>query len=34
MIRRGIRTRFGAASYRGEAPADPTHAHLEQATVV
>ena len=29
MMRRGIRTRFGAASYRGEAPADPTHAHLE-----
>ena len=31
MMRRGIRTRFGAASYRGESPADPTHAHLETA---
>ncbi len=29
MMRRGIRTRFGGASYRGEAPADPTHAYLE-----
>jgi len=25
MMRRGIRTRFGGASYRGDAPADPTH---------
>ncbi|MEJ2582799.1 MAG: hypothetical protein P8127_14380 [Acidobacteriota bacterium] len=33
MMRRGIRTRFGAASYRGEAPADPTHAELETAGV-
>jgi hypothetical protein len=31
MMRRGIPTRFGAASYRGEAPADPTRAHLETA---
>jgi hypothetical protein len=29
MMRRGIRTRFGAASYRGEAPADPTHSGME-----
>ena len=29
MMRRGIRTRFGGASYRGDAPADPTHAQLE-----
>jgi len=28
MMRRGIRTRFGGASYRGEAPEDPTHADL------
>ena len=28
MIRRGIRTRFGGASYRGAAPEDPTHAEL------
>jgi hypothetical protein len=34
MMRRGIRTRFGAASYRGEAPTDPTHAHLEAAGAV
>jgi hypothetical protein len=34
MMRRGIRTRFGAASYRGEAPADPTHAHLETVEAV
>jgi hypothetical protein len=34
MMRRGIRTRFGAASYRGEAPADPTHAELEPAAEV
>ena len=34
MIRRGIRTRFGGASYRGEAPADPTHAYLESAVTV
>ncbi len=31
MMRRGIRTRFGAASYRGEAPADPSHSELETA---
>ena len=31
MMRRGIPTRFGGASYRGEAPADPTHAYLETA---
>ncbi len=31
MMRRGIRTRFGAASYRGDAPADPAHAELEMA---
>ena len=29
MMRRGIRTRFGGASYRGEAPANPTHAKME-----
>jgi hypothetical protein len=34
MMRRGIRTRFGAASYRGVVPADPTHAHLEPASAV
>jgi hypothetical protein len=34
MMRRGIRTRFGGASYRGEAPADPTHAETETAGVV
>ncbi len=28
MMRRGIPTRFGAASYRGNAPADPARAHL------
>ncbi len=31
MMRRGIRTRFGAASYRGAAPEDPTHAYLASA---
>jgi hypothetical protein len=31
MMRRGIPTRFGAASYRGDAPSDPTHPHLETA---
>ena len=31
MMRRGIRTRFGDASYRGDAPADPTHAQAELA---
>lgn len=31
MMRRGIQTRFGAASYRGAAPADPTRNHLETA---
>jgi hypothetical protein len=34
MMRRGIPTRFGAASYRGGAPADPTHAHMETAAAV
>jgi hypothetical protein len=34
MMRRGIPTRFGGASYRGDAPADPTHAHLETAGAV
>jgi hypothetical protein len=34
MMRRGIRTRFGAASYKGEAPADPTHAHMETAGAI
>ena len=34
MMRRGIRTRFGAASYRGEAPADPARAHLETASAI
>jgi hypothetical protein len=34
MMRRGIRTRFGGASYRGDAPADPTHAQLESAGAV
>lgn len=34
MMRRGIRTRFGGASYRGEAPADPTHAQMETAGAV
>ncbi len=33
MMRRGIRTRFGAASYRGESPADPTRAEPETAGV-
>jgi hypothetical protein len=33
MMRRGIRTRFGGASYRGEAPADPTRAELATAGV-
>jgi len=31
MMRRGIRTRFGGASYRGEAPPNPTSARLETA---
>jgi hypothetical protein len=30
MMRRGIRTRFGAASYQGDAPAEPTHSELER----
>jgi len=34
MMRRGIRTRFGGASYRGDAPADPTHIAIESAAVV
>ena len=34
MIRRGIRTRFGGVSYRGAAPSDPTHAHMETAGAV
>ena len=34
MMRRGIRTRFGAASYLGEAPADPTHAQEETVGAV
>jgi hypothetical protein len=34
MMRRGIRTRLGAASYKGEAPADPTHAHMETAGAI
>jgi hypothetical protein len=34
MMRRGIRTRFGDASYRGSAPADPTHEHLETVEAV
>lgn len=34
MMRRGIRTRFGGASYRGDAPADPTHAQMETAGTV
>ncbi len=33
MMRRGIRTRFGAASYRANAPADPTHGDMEAAAV-
>ena len=33
MMRRGIRTRFGEASYRGSAPVDPCHAELESAGV-
>jgi hypothetical protein len=32
MMRRGIRTRFGAASYTGEAPADPTHSETVGAS--
>ena len=34
MMRRGIRTRFGGASYRGDAPADPTHAQIETVETV
>ena len=34
MMRRGIRTRFGGASYRGDAPADPTHAQVETVETV
>ncbi len=34
MMRRGIQTRFGAASYRGEAPADPARAHQETAGAI
>jgi len=34
MMRRGIRTRFGGGSYRGDAPADPTHAQLEKVGTV
>ncbi len=34
MMRRGIRTRFGAVSYRGAAPSDPTHAYMETAGAV
>lgn len=30
MMRRGIRTRFGAASYTGQAPADPSHPSLAE----
>jgi hypothetical protein len=30
MMRRGIRTRFGAVSYRGAAPSDPKHAQMEK----
>jgi len=33
MMRRGIRTRFGKASYRATAPADPTHVEPEMAGV-
>ena len=29
MMRRGIPTRFGAASYRGDVPADPTHPEMK-----
>ncbi|MCJ7755072.1 MAG: hypothetical protein MUP13_10965 [Thermoanaerobaculales bacterium] len=31
MMRRGIQTRFGAASYRGKAPADPARSNIETA---
>ena len=34
MMRRGIRTRFGGASYRGDAPADPTHTQIETVETV
>jgi len=34
MMRRGIRTRFGGASYRGDAPADPTHFQKEMAAAI
>jgi len=34
MMRRGIRTRFGGASYRGDAPADPTHFRKEMAAAI
>jgi hypothetical protein len=34
MMRRGIRTRFGAASYRGDVPAAPARATLETAGAV
>jgi hypothetical protein len=33
MMRRGIRTRFGEASYRDSAPADPTHTELQSAAI-
>jgi len=34
MMRRGIRTRFGGASYRGDVPADPTRAQMETVETV
>jgi hypothetical protein len=34
MMRRGIRTRFGGASYRGDAPVDPTHFRKEMAAAI
>jgi hypothetical protein len=34
MMRRGIRTRFGGASYRGDAPVDPTHFGKEMAAAI
>ena len=34
MMRRGIRTRFGAASYRGSAPPDPTHEERQTVEAV
>ena len=34
MMRRGIRTRFGGASYRGDAPADPTHFQKKMAAAI